>query len=475
MFSYLRSKMKIVFAIVAAAFLVTIFAFWGMDIDSRQLRGNVAFSVNGEDIPIRTYEQAVERFMVSYRGQDISESFRRQIRKQAAEDLINEKILEQTSTKNGIYVTPEELKGHVHAEFPNDDVYRTYLFQASPRWWQTLEESTDKRIKISRARWPILDAVWVSDAEWSKIVGDMFWEADLSHILFTAAREVTDSEVQDYYESHRHLILEPEKVRTRQILFKLPFDAAETEAVEVMSKAHRVLELARDGKDFAALAKKYSEAPDAEDGGDMGFYSPGDMLQEVENVAFALAAGQVHDTFVRTEFGLHILKQEERVPTTIRPWSEKLLEELQPSVVTDSHVDRAKVRAQRVLDTLLKFPDQFAVLASVHSQAISARSGGRVGWIPRLVFPSNYEREHLIGEVTQGAAIDRAISKAAFETPAGTVAPELVRSVFGWHIVKVHERRPIRDPAPTDTDAAIIRNTYLRLLSEQTLNQWLKD
>ena len=174
MFSYLRSKMKIVFAIVAAAFLVTIFAFWGMDIDSRQLRGNVAFSVNGEDIPIRTYEQAVERYMESYRGQDISESFRRQIRKQAAEDLINEKILEQTSTKNGIYVTPEELKGHVHAEFPNDDVYRTYLFQASPRWWQTLEESTDKRIKISRARWPILDAVWVSDAEWAKIVGGIF-------------------------------------------------------------------------------------------------------------------------------------------------------------------------------------------------------------------------------------------------------------------------------------------------------------
>lgn len=475
MFTALRKKAKIFFWIVIAAFLITIFLFWGMDVNSSRTGGSVAFSVNGEDISIRTYEEAVSRYLQQYSGQDISENFRRQVRKQAADDLIDQAILEQTSVKMGIYVTKEETKGHAKAEFPNDDLYRRYLYQAPAAWWQNLEESIDRRIKISRARWPLLDAVYVSDSEWTKIVSDLYWEADVSHMLFRPVNEVTDSDVRQYYEAHRYKILEPTKVRTREILFKLAQDATDTEVREATTRAQKVLELARAGKDFEALARKFSDAPDAEDGGDMGFYAPGDMKQEIENAAFALNIGQISDTFVRSEFGLHILKLEGRIPASIKPWSETLADELRSNTVTDTHWEAARVRAQRVLETVQKFPDQFAILASAQSQAPSAKKGGRIGWIPRLVFPSNYERAHLIGEVTQGGVIEQPIGRQAFETPLGAVSDSPVRSSLGWHILKVHDRRPISATPPTDTDVAIIRETYRRLISEETLTLWLKE
>ncbi len=476
MFTALRAKAKIFFWIVIAAFLITIFLFWGMDVDSSKTRGTVAFSVNGEDISIRTYEDAVSRYLQQYSSQDISDDFRRQLRKQASDDLIDAEILKQTSEKMGIYVTKEQIKGQAVEEFPNPDLYRRYLYQAPAAWWQNLEESIDRRIKISRARWPLLDAVYVSDSEWAKIVSDLYWEADLSHMLFRPVSEVTDSDVREYYDAHRYKILEPTKVRTREILFKLAEDATDTEVLEVTARAQKVFELARAGKDFKALAGKFSEAPDAEDGGDMGFYAPGDMKEEIEKVAFGTwDIGQINDTFVRSEFGLHILKLEARIPATIKPWSEKLADEIRSNAVTDTHWEKAKARAQRVLEIVKKFPEQFAVLASTQSQAPSAKKGGRVGWVPRLVFPSNYERENLIGEVTQGSVIEHAIGRAAFETPIGSIAPDPVRSSFGWHILKVNDRRPMSTATPTDTDVTTIREAYRRLMSDETLGLWLKE
>ena len=67
------------------------------------------------------------------------------------------------------------------------------------------------------------------------------------------------------------------------------------------------------------------------------------------------------------------------------------------------------------------------------------------------------------------------IGRAIFETPTDSVAKELIRSSFGWHIIKVHSRRQIMSHPPTDTDASLVRNSYLRLLSEDNLSRWLRE
>ncbi|MBI4180071.1 peptidylprolyl isomerase [bacterium] len=474
MFSYLRARMKAVFLVTAIAFLFTIFAFWGMDIDSSQFGASVAFTVNGDDIPIRDYENLVSRYLDQYKGQEVTEGLRRQIRKQAADEMIGRKILEQTAEKMGIYMTKEELQGHVRQAFPSDEVYNSYLVQAPAAWWQNLEESTERDILVSRARSPFSDGVWVSDSEWAKIVNDLYYEADISHILFTPSAEVSETDVRRYYDANTLRIQEPTRIRARQVLLKVPDGAPDTEAVAAGERIKKIHELAKAGKDFPALARRFSEAPDAEDGGDMGFYKSGDMINSVEDVTFKLQPGEISDP-VRTEFGYHVFKLEERIPAHVRPWSEDLIRELVPHSVTDTHWGMARERAGRVLEAIQKFPDQFSLLAGLHSQGASGKDGGHLGWMPRLIFPSGYDPLPLIGEVTNGTAIDRDISYTAFAAPVGEVVSEPVKSSFGWHILKVNGRRRIVAHSPTDTDVQIVQSTYLRLLREETLIRWVQE
>jgi len=66
------------------------------------------------------------------------------------------------------------------------------------------------------------------------------------------------------------------------------------------------------GADFAALAKKYSKDPGAESGGDLGYFGHDDMVKEFADAAFALPKGQYSKTPVKTEFGWHVIKVEDR-------------------------------------------------------------------------------------------------------------------------------------------------------------------
>jgi len=98
-----------------------------------------------------------------------------------------------------------------------------------------------------------------------------------------------------------------EAIRASHILFRVPENADAATKKKAMDQAQSVLKEARAGADFAALAKKHSGDGSAQQGGDLNFFTRGQMVGAFERVAFELKPGDISD-LVETPFGFHIIK-----------------------------------------------------------------------------------------------------------------------------------------------------------------------
>lgn len=110
--------------------------------------------------------------------------------------------------------------------------------------------------------------------------------------------DISEDEAKKYFEGNKDNYVQ---IRARHILVK-----SEEEAKKILKRI-------KDGEDFAALAKEKSiDTVSAKNGGDLGYFSKGQMVKEFEDVAFSLKKGEVSD-IVKTEFGYHIIKVEDRL------------------------------------------------------------------------------------------------------------------------------------------------------------------
>ncbi|HET9837022.1 MAG TPA: peptidyl-prolyl cis-trans isomerase [Candidatus Angelobacter sp.] len=141
--------------------------------------------------------------------------------------------------------------------------------------------------------------------------------------------KVDPAEIQKYYNTHQDSFKVPERVKLRHILIGFPpvppGGTLEQKAIdETRAKAEDVLKQVKAGGDFAALAKKYSTDPGSKDkGGELPEFTQGvqNLDPEFAKVAFAQAKGQTSD-LVRSQFGFHIIRTEERVDASAKPLAE---------------------------------------------------------------------------------------------------------------------------------------------------------
>ena len=110
---------------------------------------------------------------------------------------------------------------------------------------------------------------------------------------------VTEAEIKGFYDANGAEFKQAEQVRARHILLK-----TEEEAKQVLAELEG-------GRDFAELAKEKSTGPSGPRGGDLGWFGPGMMVPAFEKAAYALKAGEVSQP-VKTKFGFHVIKLEER-------------------------------------------------------------------------------------------------------------------------------------------------------------------
>ena len=81
--------------------------------------------------------------------------------------------------------------------------------------------------------------------------------------------------------------------------------------VSTLDKAREIRTELENGKSFEELAEKHSECPSGKEGGDLGFFSKGQMVKEFEDAAFSLDIGEISEP-VKTQFGYHIIKLKEK-------------------------------------------------------------------------------------------------------------------------------------------------------------------
>jgi len=188
----------------------------------------------------------------------------------------------------------------VKEEFLNRLIERTMM----------LREAQRKRIKISQAEIndriaafrnehgqdvkTDLDVLGIDFEKWkSDIWEDLMIQHLLDREVFTRI-SVTYPEVRRYYLANPQEFERPEQVRVRQIV------------VATADEAEHVLELLHSGADFAAAAGKMSTAPEADNGGDLGYFAMGEMPAEF-NVVFSLPKGGTSG-IVKSPYGYHIFK-----------------------------------------------------------------------------------------------------------------------------------------------------------------------
>jgi peptidyl-prolyl cis-trans isomerase C len=127
------------------------------------------------------------------------------------------------------------------------------------------------------------------------------------------AKPVTDEDIKQYYEENKAKYVQKESVKASHILLKVEPDAPEQEKTDAKNKLQSILQEARNGSDFAELAKKNSQCPSAPKGGDLGYFSRGQMVKPFEDAAFALKLGGISDV-VETQFGYHIILLQDKKP-----------------------------------------------------------------------------------------------------------------------------------------------------------------
>ncbi|MBC2582968.1 peptidyl-prolyl cis-trans isomerase [Clostridium sp. DJ247] len=120
---------------------------------------------------------------------------------------------------------------------------------------------------------------------------------------------VTDKEVEDYYNANKEMFVEPEMVTAKHIL------------VQTEEKAKDILDEIKGGMSFEKAAQEYSSCPSKAQEGNLGKFGRGQMVPEFEAAAFSLAEGVISEP-VKTQFGYHLVKVEEKHESSSKPFEE---------------------------------------------------------------------------------------------------------------------------------------------------------
>ncbi len=472
---------------VLLAAIVVVFVFWGVGSWTSQREGRLA-TVNGEVISQEAYRTAYNRMLDQARqsfGAGLSDELLKtlQLPQQALEQLIDRTLLRQSAERLKLRVTDEELARSIRGI---EAFKSTGTFDPS-RYRQVLslnrltpeayEAGQRESLLIEKLLRVVTDSVKVSEIEaeeWYK------WNNStvrVDYVLVDPERysklNVTAEEIAQYFDTHResyktepevkarYVLFKPEDylgkvsvtaeeareyydtnparfeiaptVEARHILIRVGADAAPDAVEAARLKIEDILKQVREGKDFAELAKQYSEDGTKDRGGALGAFSRETMVKPFADAAFALKPGEVGEP-VRTQFGWHLIKVEKVNEGRTRSF-EEAREEIESQLKRERARGLAFDEAEAVYDAATGTGDLAGPVAARKLNMVTTDFFTRRGPVKGLAQAGRF-------------------AQTAFELAPGDIS-EVMELGDSYGIMQVAETRPSRVPELSEVEAAV--------------------
>lgn len=161
---------------------------------------------------------------------------------------------------------------------------------------------------------------------------------------------IPEDELRLYYEENIESFRVPKQIKARQIFLKVPETTTKEQEEKIKEKALGIAKRAKSGEDFSMLAKKYSEGPSAKKGGDIGYFSKGEMEKTIEDIAFQMKPGEISDP-IRSSIGYHIIKVEDIKKARTKEFKE-VRSEILETLLKMKSIDEAHERALLFIDQM---------------------------------------------------------------------------------------------------------------------------
>ena len=387
---------KLLMGVIAVTFVLS-FGVGGFFGDRKE----VVAKVNDQEILLKEYREAYQNRLGALQQQfgENAEQFAEQLnlRQQVFNQLIDRHLLLTDAAELNLVATDLELQDYIRKQpfFQQNgqfdyDTYETVLSQ-NRIVRHEYEASLRADILLAKKRQLLGTGLVISDSEVEQTFRRNFEKIEVEYVYFdpqafvekTTAEDaelrkylqdnpqefqtlnrfrmeyftisadyyqdnvkVREREVRRYYKKYAENYVTPPEVKARHILLKLIPDAPENEQQEKREQLNKFLAEIKAGSSFEELAIKHSEDATSAEGGDLGWFKPGEMVPAFESAAFALEAGQVSE-IVQSPFGLHLIKVEERKNEIT-----KSLDEAREEITLILAESRAQKRLEEELDRL---------------------------------------------------------------------------------------------------------------------------
>ncbi len=290
----LRLRLSLITALTALSVCC-----WGLHHGLALMIDRIIARVNDDVITLSELQEEglplFERLRENYTGKELESQVQRAER-EFLDQLIMKRLQLQYAGQIGITASENEINSALKDVLTRNNLTAEQLTELLTREALTLQDYKD------RLREQIILARLMNQAVRSRVTVDA-------------------SEVETYYKAHQDEFNQPAQARVRHIFFRVEPGVAGSQVEALHGRATRVLQEARNGSDFADLARRYSEDATAMNGGDLGFIRRGQALPEFEEVIFAMKEGEISEV-IRTANGLHIVKVDLFTKGSERPFPE---------------------------------------------------------------------------------------------------------------------------------------------------------